>query len=689
MHLSKIKIRNYRCFGDSEQTINVSDLTSFIGTNSSGKTTALLALNCLFSSNSSDRILRREDFYLPKNVSPESITSQNLYIETIFTFDKSEDSSLDEKTIPIFYNHFVVDEPGGTPYLRIRLEATWEKSNNIDGAIESHVYYITCPESEAISENSKKCANRKDLDRIRVLYVPAIRDPSKQLKLASGTILRQIMDSIIWSDETRNNVKNKIEEINNLFLDERGVSMLDASIHDQWKEYDSDVRYTNAKLYFCGMDVETSLRKSEVIFSPSISERKCTIDDMSDGLRSLFYISLVDSLLDIEAKANKESSENITPPAFSFESPILTIIALEEPENHIAPHLLGKLISNLNEISQKKNAQVILTSHSPSILKRIDPGDLRYFRIDAETYSTEVHSILLPDKEKLSVQYKFIKEAVKAYPELYFAKLVILGEGDSEEIILPKFWEKKYGDVDTSGISIVPLGGRFVNHFWRLLSDLKIPYVTLLDLDKEREGGGWGRIKYVLDQLIILGENQDTLLCPDESTKLSKDDLKNMHTWKVADSAFMNILIKHLEKYHVFFSAPLDIDFLMLESFPTDYKGILSSNEGPRLMILEKGERHNVFIKEIEDSEQSNDEYLTRIEHDVRCTLKDCGGDGKTYTENQKRLMVWYNYFFLNRGKPTTHIEFFSQLSNDVLISRMPPVLSRLISDAQEILKGD
>lgn len=266
MHLSKIKIRNYRCFGDSEQTINVSDLTSFIGTNSSGKTTALLALNCLFSSNSSDRILRREDFYLPKNVSPESITSQNLYIETIFTFDKSEDSSLDEKTIPIFYNHFVVDEPGGTPYLRIRLEATWEKSNNIDGAIESHVYYITCPESESISENSKKCANRKDLDRIRVLYVPAIRDPSKQLKLASGTMLRQIMDSIIWSDETRNNVKNKIEEINNLFLDERGVSMLDASIHDQWKEYDSDVRYTNAKLYFCGMDVETSLRKSEVIF---------------------------------------------------------------------------------------------------------------------------------------------------------------------------------------------------------------------------------------------------------------------------------------------------------------------------------------------------------------------------------------------------------------------------------------
>ena len=60
-----------------------------------------------------------------------------------------------------------------------------------------------------------------------------------------------------------------------------------------------------------------------------------------------------------------------------------------------------------------------------------------------EECTTIVRSITLPDKEKLANQYKFIKEAVKAYPELYFAKLVVLGEGDSEEIILPKIWNAK------------------------------------------------------------------------------------------------------------------------------------------------------------------------------------------------------------------------------------------------------
>ena len=52
MKLARLKILNYRCFGDGEQIIPIDDSTTFIGNNSSGKTAALLALNCLFSNNS-------------------------------------------------------------------------------------------------------------------------------------------------------------------------------------------------------------------------------------------------------------------------------------------------------------------------------------------------------------------------------------------------------------------------------------------------------------------------------------------------------------------------------------------------------------------------------------------------------------------------------------------------------------
>ena len=686
MKLTKLKLYNYRCFGPSEQTIQIDDITSLIGNNSSGKTAALLALNCLFSDNSADRVLRRSDFHLPKDTNPEEMESQELYIEAVFSFEELDNEEESASSVPTFFKSLVVDNPGGTPYLRIRLEATWEKSSNVEGAIESKFYYITCPEGEKITEEFKSTAHRKDLDRIRVIYVPAVRDPSKQLKNASGTMMHQIMNSINWSSTTQENVKTKIQELNDQFLKEKGVSILGTSIHTQWKSYDSDTRYSNAQLCFNSTDIDSSIKKSEVVFLPTVTGKECTIDDMSDGLRSLFYISLVDSILDVESKIQQEIETDPEHVSFNHKPPVLTIIALEEPENHIAPHLIGQLVSNLKKIASKSSAQIILTSHSTAIIKRFDPEKLGYFRLDVNDCTTKVRSITLPDKEKLADQYKFIKEAVKAYPELYFAKLVVLGEGDSEEIILRKIWNAQNGDIDTSGISIVPLGGRHVNHFWRLLNDLNIPYITLLDLDKEREGGGWGRIKYVLEQLIQNGYDKNILLST-ENGVLPDDVFNEMDNWNVDAYEIMQCWINFLEQYNVFFSAPLDIDFLMLEHYGEFYKGLLSKREGPRIIINEDGQEIQKYVKDIEELDDTYPEYTKRVADDVRHTLKDCGGDGKTYSEEQRKLMVWYTYFFLNRGKPSTHIEAFSKISDEVLISNMPTVFERLIYASERALK--
>ncbi|MEI8650430.1 ATP-dependent endonuclease [Paraglaciecola sp. Hal342] len=104
----------------------------------------------------------------------------------------------------------------------------------------------------------------------------------------------------------------------------------------------------------------------------------------------------------------------------------------------------------------------------------------------------------MPDKADEA--HKFVREAIQAFPEIYFSRLVVLGEGDSEEIVLPRLLSAKGAPIDESAVTIAPLGGRHVNHFWRLLAGLEIPYITLLDLDVARYQGGWGRIKYVNDQ---------------------------------------------------------------------------------------------------------------------------------------------------------------------------------------------
>ena len=132
------------------------------------------------------------------------------------------------------------------------------------------------------------------------------------------------------------------------------------------------------------------------------------------------------------------------------------------------------------------------------MLRRVEPESIRYLRL-TESRQTLVTQIEMPPVENEA--HKFVREAVQAFPELYFSRLVVLGEGDSEEIVLPRLLKAKGAPVDECAISVVPLGGRHVNHFWRLLTALDIPFITLLDLDLARYQGGWGRVKYVNDQL--------------------------------------------------------------------------------------------------------------------------------------------------------------------------------------------
>lgn len=691
MKLEKVKLYNFRSFSE-EQTICFDDLTTIIGNNSAGKTAALAALNIIFSQISSERILKRSDFHIPKNKKPEEMEIQNLYIEAVFSFDEVRSANGEQSpAIPLFYNNMVVESPDGVPILRIRLTATWERSSTMEGAIESTIEYITCAENEKITDKDHIVAKRRDLDRIRVLYVPAVRDPSKQLKNVSGTMMHQILSTVRWSDNTKENVKNTIEQLNDYFVSENGVSVLNKSIHNLWEKYDSDERYSNAVLRFNSTDIESSMKNSEVYFSPTVTEKEYTIDEMGDGLRSLFYISMVNSILEVETEItndyenkNKEEDER----SFLTLPPVLTIVAIEEPENHISPQLLGKLIRNLKDIAQKSNAQVIITSHSPAIVKRVKTEDLRYFRMKKPEMCTIVRKILLPDKEKLEDQYKYIKEAVRAYPEIYFAKLVILGEGDSEEIILSKYFEAYGEELDLSGISVVPLGGRYVNHFWRLLSDLDIPYMTLLDLDREREGGGWGRIKYAIKQLIKSGADKNRLLALTDGKVLSDDNLDDMHHWNLKNVNVMDAWVRRLEDYHVYFSSPLDIDFLMLECLSEKYKGLLNKNEGPRLCIEEDGEKKTINILNA-DLEKYREAYLKHIVSDVKRTLKKEGGEGNTYNEEQKELMLWYNYFFLNRGKPTTHIAVLSAMTDEELRKNTPDIIKKIIENAKKILNGE
>lgn len=186
-----------------------------------------------------------------------------------------------------------------------------------------------------------------------MVYVPALRNPTEQLKNVSGTILSRVLKGINWSDKTKETLKERLGEVDAVFDGEKGVNMLKEVIKTQWKNYHTDYRYTDASLMFNDMDLDTILKRVEVKFSPTETTRDYNVGELGDGLRSLFYLSLVNSLLEIENAIAKKLEGRIGEDklAFNIIPPVLTIVAVEEPENHISPQLLGKVINNLKYIS--------------------------------------------------------------------------------------------------------------------------------------------------------------------------------------------------------------------------------------------------------------------------------------------------------------------------------------------------
>ena len=678
MKLTKVIINNFRSFGES-QIIELNNQTVLIGNNSSGKTTVLQALSKLFSDKQNDRIIKKSDFHLPKGSRPGENT-RNLFIETIFEFDEL-DGTLYSPAIPSFFEHFTVSQDGAKPFLRIRLESSWEDDGTVEGSVDTQFYYISSDE-DTIRDEDKHRAPRKDLDKIRVLYVPASRTPEKELGNASGSMLSRLVNSINWTENEINEITDKIDELNNTFLSENGaLTQINNEIQKSWELYHEDNRFSQAELIINSSEMAAALRQIALKFSPTTTEEAFTVSDLGDGLRSIFYFSLVDSILDIELEITKDREENPDNPRFKLIPPVLTILAIEEPENHIAPHHIGKLIKRFKQLGNNDNSQVILTSHSPAIVKRIDPEDLRYLRIENNdrVLQTIVSDIQLP--QAIDESYKYIKGAIQAYPELYFAKLVVLGEGNSEELLLQKFFDLLGKEVDSSQISIVPLGGRHVNYFWKLLNALRIPHITLLDFDNERYGGGWGRIKYISEYLYELNTEFREWFHTQglDFSEIGEREFESI------DAPRLSNWFNRLEEFSVYFSSPIDIDFLMLQHYKEHYLDMLSSKEGPVVSYADSGgNSKKVKLTDLDCIDKLQLEGLEkRIEEAKIATLKDKSGPGDSFTREEKELMIWYQYFFLGRGKPTTHMQFLSSISDDELNRNLPPVNEKMVRRAE------
>jgi len=608
-------------------------MSFLLGPNGTGKTAVLHALSRLFGFDPLMRRVRQSDFHVtPADLANGDIGSLTLWIEAQFEFPELMKPKGKHATIPGHFAHMQLESADGIPRIRFRLAAQMDE----DGDIEETMHYVVQIDDD--DEPVKMVAVQKhDRNAIQVHYLPARRDPTDHISYAANSLLGRALRAANWQTE-RDEITGLTQSISETLAGNTAVSGIGAQLSAHWSALHKGTYYASPSVSFERNEIDNLLRHLTVGFTPGHGEQVVDFSRLSDGQQSLLYVSLVLSIQAIgrqvlDGTLDAFDVDKLRPAVFTF-------VAMEEPENSLSPHYLGRVIKALTTFSGHHDAQAIVATHAPSLLKRVPPENIRYLRLNADR-QTVVKSIIMPDATDEA--HKFVREAVQAFPELYFSRLVILGEGDSEQIVLSRLLQAMGLSEDETSISVVPLGGRHVNHFWRLLHGLGIPQVTLLDLDLGRHQGGWGRVRYAIQQLLKF---------PTIESDLSKQHLISLPKWD-GDQLFLTSKIgdgwiKFLESAGVFFSSPLDLDFAMLWQFSEAYG--------------------------VEDDElgDPNDETVAAV-------LGKSHGDVGQYGEAEQQYFDAYHHLFKLGSKPTAHLDALAQLDDAVLKVDMPESIARLL----------
>jgi len=155
-----------------------------------------------------------------------------------------------------------------------------------------------------------------------------------------------------------------------------------------------------------------------------------------------------------------------------------SIILIDELEHGLEPHRIRRLVKKLCD--DRKEGQVIMTSHSPTPVVALSVRDLRFTR-----YANGQLDVLAYDEDGQAA----LQAVVRSCPLAVFARAVIVCEGKTEEAlcaVLNSVWAATHGGegFELRGIVAVNGGGTFAPEAARQLAKLGYKTVLFGDSDK-------------------------------------------------------------------------------------------------------------------------------------------------------------------------------------------------------------
>jgi len=507
MKISHVRISNYRCLKSVDLDLN--DYTVLIGTNGTGKSSVLYALNWFFNGGE----LTEADLHVETShdeselkLEERSLSLSSARIEVEVTFDEVSDA--DRAMLGKYARGDVV-----------RLRRSWPVGgkqkmvgNSMQGpgfselraapkVAEMRTLYRklreTLPELpdvtvkddllqaladwEAKPENRNRLVALEDDDathlfgfageeilakRFRLILVRAAVDIAAAVGTAGkGSILSQLIGAL--TTKAVSAAKREREEKYQRHLDELETTIRERVADATKAHADLVTRHfsdlvTSGAVTFVGEAPEWSLRgEGTVRADVTVNGMQTDVGRHGHGVQRALMMAVLQAMVNVGSVTSDGVQEIPDLGDEPRHTPPSLLLCLEEPEIYQHPVRARHFARVLTRLATAPASQVLLATHSPYFVLPSQFESLRRFSVvdrSTQIVSTSVEAIAsVCDRQEDRVRKCMEKEVPRTFSEGFFADSVVLVEGDTDRVAVETVAERLDTPLDAHGIAVLAM----------------------------------------------------------------------------------------------------------------------------------------------------------------------------------------------------------------------------------------